>query len=312
MNFALIIFSLTVLSGIAWLVEKFVARPKRVAASKAALAEFDARMQREGVDPVKVAAERKALEERNLATPAWVDYTASFFPVLLGVFLLRSFVAEPFRIPSSSMRPTLEVGDYILVNKFIYGIRLPIVEKKIIPIGSPQRGDVVVFRAPPQPDEDFIKRVVGVPGDVVVYKDHKLTVNGEALPQVADGSYSWIEEGQRFMTAAQYKETAHPGGEPGRTYDVAQMAQAPSVADSNVRNFPHREDCEYNGDGSGFTCRVPPGNFFVMGDNRDNSLDSRYWGFVPDENLRGKAFFIWFNRDDIMSLGFKRVGSGIH
>ena len=131
--------------------------------------------------------------------PAWVEYAASFFPVLLVVFLLRSFVAEPFKIPSSSMRPTLEVGDFILVNKFAYGLRLPIVEAKFVPVGEPQRGDVVVFRYPVNPSQDFIKRVVGVGGDVVSYQDKKLTVNGQPLPQVRDGTYSYLEN-LRFET----------------------------------------------------------------------------------------------------------------
>jgi signal peptidase I len=253
-----------------------------------------------------VFAKRRAPEAPE---PWWVEYPKSFFPVLLIVFLLRSFLAEPFKIPSSSMRPTLVVGDFLLVNKFTYGIRLPIIEKKIVPLGDPQRGDVVVFRYPINPSQDFIKRVVGVGGDTVVYRDKRLTVNGQPWPQQRNGTYSWLE-GVRFETAERGIETVATG-QSGREHQMAVVPQAPSVHPANVRPFPGRENCDYNGDGSGFTCRVPPGHYFVMGDNRDNSDDSRYWGFVPDDHIRGKAFFIWFNWDDISSLAFKRIGSGI-
>ena len=199
------------------------------------------------------------------------------FPVLLVVFLLRSFVAEPFKIPSSSMRPTLEVGDFILVNKFAYGLRLPIVEAKFVAVGEPQRGDVVVFRYPVNPSQDFIKRVVGVGGDVVSYQDKKLTVNGQPLPQVRDGTYSYLEN-LRFETLDRYKETTR-NGNGTHEYMIGINPQAAPVYPQNVRPFPGRENCEYND--RGFTCKVPPGQYFMMGDNRDNSDDSRYWGFVP-------------------------------
>ena len=274
MNFALILFLLTVATGAVWALDRFVLAKARGADTPA---------------------------------PAWIEYPVSFFPVLLAVFLLRSFVAEPFKIPSSSMRPTLEVGDFILVNKFAYGLRLPIVERKIVPIGDPKRGDVVVFRYPVNPSQDFIKRVVGLPGDTVAYKDKVLSVNGKALPRRADGTYSWLE-GLRFETAERYVEQADAGGEP-HDYTIAASAQAPAVYPQNVRTFPGRDRCDYNPEG--FTCRVPDGHYFVMGDNRDFSDDSRYWGFVPDDHVRGRAFFIWFNWDDISGLAFKRVGSGI-
>jgi signal peptidase I len=276
MNFALILFLATVLAGLVALADK-----------------------------VHFARHRGA----DAREPWWIEYPKSFFPVLLIVFLLRSFIAEPFKIPSSSMRPTLEVGDFILVNKFAYGLRLPIIERKIVPLSDPLRGDVVVFRYPLNPSQDFIKRVIGVPGDTVVYRDKKLTVNGEAWPQKAEGTYSYLE-GLRFETLARFKETVD-GGQGSKEHMSAADPSMPSVSPGQVRAFPGRENCDYNPDGSGFTCKVPPGQYFVMGDNRDRSDDGRYWGFVPDDHLRGRAFFIWFNWDDISSLAFKRVGSGI-
>ncbi len=306
MNFALILFVLTLLTGVAWAVDRFALVPRRRAAARAALAEFDAQNAGRHADDA-VASERAALDERLSQPPAWVEYTASFFPVLLAVFVLRSFVAEPFKIPSSSMRPTLEVGDFILVNKFAYGIRLPIVEKKVFGTGSPRHGDIVVFRYPLDPSQDYIKRVIGLPGDVVEYRDKQLTVNGKPLPQREDGSYGWLE-GVRFEQTRRVLETADDAGTP-REYTTAQDPQKPPIFLSSVRSFPARDNCEYNE--RGFTCKVPAGHYMMMGDNRDFSDDSRYWGFVPDENLRGRAFFIWYNWDDIVSGAFKRVGHGV-
>jgi len=274
MNFALILFLLTLATGVLWAIDRVW------------------------------FAKRRAPEAPE---PAWVEYAASFFPVLLVVFVLRSFVAEPFKIPSSSMRPTLEVGDFILVNKFVYGLRLPIVEAKVVPMSEPKRGDVVVFRYPVNPSQDFIKRVVGVGGDEVVYRDKQLTVNGKPLPQKPDGTYSYVE-GLRFETTNRRTETADTGSG-RRDYEIAESPNAPPVYPQNVRPFPDRQNCDYND--RGFVCRVPAGHYFMMGDNRDNSDDSRYWGFVPDDHIRGRAFFVWFNWDDITSLAFKRVGSGI-
>jgi signal peptidase I len=274
MNFALILFLATIVTGAVALADRLVFAKQRAPGAR---------------------------------EPWWIEYPKSFFPVLLIVFLLRSFVAEPFKIPSSSMRPTLVVGDFILVNKFTYGLRLPIVEQKVIPIADPKRGDVVVFRYPVNPAQDFIKRVVGVGGDEVVYRDKKLTVNGEPLPQRSAGSYSYVE-GLRFETTERLQETADTGAGP-REYTIAQNPQAQPVYPQNVRPFPGRQNCDYNE--RGFVCRVPAGQYFMMGDNRDNSDDSRYWGFVPDDHIRGRAFFVWFNWDDISSFAFQRIGNGI-
>ena len=308
MNFALILFLLTLATGVLWLIDIVVFRKRREAALNTALATFD---QKNCESPAggteAVRTERAQLEERLLRQPAWVEYAASFFPVLLVVFMLRSFVAEPFKIPSSSMRPTLEVGDFILVNKFIYGLRLPIIESKIVPVSDPKRGDVVVFRYPLNPSQDFIKRVIGVGGDVVTYQDKKLSVNGNALPQVPDGTYSYLEN-MRFETLDRMLVTADSGDGP-RPFTIGVNPRAPPVNPQAVRPFPGRENCDYNE--RGFTCKVPAGQYLMMGDNRDNSDDSRYWGFVPDDHIRGKAFFIWWNWDDLSNLAFKRVGSGI-
>jgi len=274
MNFALILFLLTTLTGVIWLLDRAVLAPRR---------------------------------KPEAPEPGWVEYSKSFFPVLLIVFLLRSFLAEPFKIPSSSMRPTLEVGDFILVNKFIYGLRVPIIEKKIVPIGDPRRGDVVVFRYPLNPSQDFIKRVIGVGGDVVEYRDKQVFVNGKPWPQSRDGTYSYLE-GLRFETVDRNVELTD--GDAAKAHTIGISPQAAAVYPQNVRSFPGKENCDYNE--HGFKCTVPAGHYWMMGDNRDNSDDSRYWGFVPDDHLRGRAFFIWFNWEDISSLAFKRVGSGIH
>ena len=306
MNFALLLFVLTAVTGVVWTFDRLMLAGRRQARARAALADLDARQRAAGRTGEAGLAERTSIEAEALREPGWVEYSKAFFPVLLVVFLLRSFLAEPFKIPSSSMRPTLEVGDFILVNKFVYGIRLPILEKKIVPLSDPQHGDVVVFRYPLNPSQDYIKRVVGVGGDTVEYRDKHITVNGKAWPQVADGTYSYLE-GLRFETLERAVERTD--GLDERAHTVAANPQLPAVFPQNVRSFPNRDNCDYND--RGFVCKVPAGHYLMMGDNRDNSDDSRYWGFVPDDHIRGKAFFIWFNWDDIASFAFKRVGSGI-
>lgn len=203
--------------------------------------------------------------------PVLVEYARSFFPVLLIVLLFRSFLAEPFRIPTGSMMPTLLVGDFILVNKFAYGIRLPVLDKKIIDIGEPERGDVVVFRYPKNPQEDYIKRVIGKPGDEVSYRNKRLYINGKEMPQESHGPYAGTDQESRDL--------------------VRRNAES---LQENLETVQHRI-IAIPGEqvGMDFTVTVPAGHYFVMGDNRDRSSDSRFWGFVPEQNLVGKAFVIW-------------------
>lgn len=295
MNFALILFVLVVITGIAWVADKLVFQRQRQAAASAALAEFDARAQVQaqyggGGD---IGAARLQLAEEKLRQPWWLEYTASFFPVIAAVFLLRSFVVEPFKIPSGSMIPTLQIGDFILVNKYTYGIRLPIVNKKVVALNEPQRGDVMVFRYPKDESMDYIKRVIGVPGDVVTYSNKRLTVNGQPATYAPQADYL---DGERLTYSKQYQETLG-----NVSHNILNDADRPAYV-SGPDDFPFRENCTYNQ--TGFTCKVPAGHYFMMGDNRDNSADSRYWGFVPDKNIVGKAFFIWMNLGDL-----KRIGS---
>jgi len=219
--------------------------------------------------------------------PILVEYSRSFFPVILLVLLIRSFVAEPFRIPSGSMMPTLLVGDFILVNKYAYGIRLPVINRKVIELGTPQRGDVVVFRYPENPRIDYIKRVVGLPGDHIAYRNKTLYINGAVAPQESIGRYQGIGGGS-VMTGAEQKREVLDGLE----HEMLVDHRAPT----------------YN-----YEWQVPAGQYFVMGDNRDNSRDSRYWGMVPDENLVGRAFFIWMNWDSATDgiVAWDRIGNHV-
>jgi signal peptidase I len=296
-NFALILFVAMVITGIIWCLDVFVLAKKRRAAADAALAAYDARMSKATADGIKLDnGNRAAIEAAMLRQPTWVEYSGSFFPVIALVFVLRSFLWEPFKIPSSSMVPTLLVGDLILVNKYDYGIRLPIVNKKIIEVGNPQRGDVMVFKYPKDPSQDYIKRVIGVPGDKITYENKRLTVNGKPVDYRPLDDYL---DDERPVYHKQFEEML-----PNAPHRILTMEGRRTLDLGAVDNFPHRENCDYSYDK--FTCIVPEGNYFMMGDNRDNSADSRYWGFVPDQNIVGKAILIWMNFSNP-----KRVG-GIH
>ncbi|MCW4152839.1 signal peptidase I [Halomonas sp. 18H] len=253
MDFALLLVIAVAVTGVIWLLDAIWWRP--------------ARRQRLAASAESGELDEKTIEEREkaLKDPWPVDYARSFFPVLLVVLLLRSFLVEPFQIPSGSMRPTLAVGDFILVNKFTYGLRLPVLNTKVVELGEPERGDVMVFRFPKETGVNFIKRVVGLPGDRIRYEGKQLFVNGDAVPK-------------------ELLETA-PQGAP---QELLLQEQLGEVA-HQIYNNPEDPGPQMRG------VEVPEGHYFVMGDNRDHSNDSRYWGFVPEENVVGEAFAVWMH-----------------
>ena len=233
MNFALILVTLSAISGVIYLLDLVYFEKKRQKTDK---------------------------------IPKIIEYARSFFPIFIMVLFVRSFLIEPFRIPSGSLEPTLLVGDFVAVNKFAYGLRLPVWEKKIIPISTPKPGDVTVFRWPPDPSFDYIKRVIGVPGDHIEYHDKKLTINGKPIPQ----------------TFIKYTTDESSGNPVAQYEEIINGVKHPIFIRKDVNAF-------------NFEIDVPPGSYFMMGDNRDDSADSRYWGFVSDEYLRGKAFLVWMS-----------------
>lgn len=273
-NLELILVIGTLITGIVVLLDKLVFAEKR---RKRILNEtYDAKF----VDGDSSKAQREYKE------PWYIDYSRSFFPVLLIVLILRSFIAEPFRIPSGSMMPTLLHGDFILVNKFTYGLRLPVLHNKVWANNLPQRGEVIVFRYPKNPSLDYIKRVIGLPGDRLEYRDKIVYVNGEAMKQVDLGTY--IGKGRDSIMSGSNKK---------------QENLTPIKHDMLINDRRLSIDSAWT---------IPDGHYFVMGDNRDNSNDSRVWGMVPEQNLVGKAFMIWMNWD--ISEGqfdFRRIGKTI-
>ena len=293
-NFSLLLFLAAVVTGVYWLAERFYFLPQRykaVEALDAATARRHEELAKMGI--TKVDTDTGEAKIRLIMQPWWLDWTAGLFPVIIVVFLLRSFLFEPFKIPSGSMIPTLLINDLILVNKFHYGVRLPVINLKVLGNNSPQRGDVMVFRYPPKPSLDYIKRVVGVPGDEVAYLNKKLTINGNPLIKTALPDF-FDEDTMRY--SKQFEETTG-----AKKYRLLNDDDRPAFI-PGTEDFPNKQNCRYSNEG--VVCKVPEGHYFMMGDNRDNSLDSRYWGFVPEKNIVGKAFFVWMNFGN-----FKRIGS---
>jgi signal peptidase I len=301
MNFALLMLVLLVVTGGVWLLDHFYLRRRRDAAVHAALEQAAGQLRPKPGDSqaTQEAMKEAALREIQQSVgkePWWVEYSKSFFPVILVVFLLRSFLVEPFKIPSGSMIPTLLVGDFILVNKYTYGIRLPVANLKVLEVNEPKRGEVMVFRYPENPSLDYIKRVVGVPGDKVAYINKQLSINGQPVPMVPVSDYPYADAGLNYAPTKEYREDLS-----GHQHAILINPDSVPVQLATVRQFPHREECEYNE--QGFICTVPEGHYFLMGDNRDSSSDSRYWGFVPERNIVGKAFMIWWNFSDLGRIG---------
>ncbi|MDR2876717.1 MAG: signal peptidase I [Chromatiales bacterium] len=258
-------------TGVIWAVDHWRLRPRRELAAAQLL-----KAEGEGADPARLAALRKQ--------PVLVEYARSFFPIILAVLALRSFVLEPFRIPSGSMMPTLLAGDFIVVNKFSYGLRLPVTDTKILSVGSPQRGDIMVFRYPGDPSVDYIKRVIGLPGDRIRYENKTLYINGEKAEQQYLGEYTGVGAGLGMSGASLRTE------------------QLGDVKHEILVQTRHRiAEGEWI---------VPDGFYFAMGDNRDNSNDSRFWGAVPESNLVGRAFMIWMSWDSASSsVNWSRIGT---
>jgi signal peptidase I len=302
-NFALLMFMATVVTGIYWLAEQFYFLPQRKAAAEALQAQADKRtaeLNAQGITQTDVNVTEA--KERLYMQPWWLDWTAGLFPVIAVVFVLRSFLFEPFKIPSGSMIPTLHVGDLILVNKFHYGVRLPVLNTKLTDGNPVQRGDVMVFRYPPKPSLDYIKRVVGVPGDEVAYLNKQLTINGQPVTKAPRADF-FEQDSMRYIT--QFEEKLPVGSKPSemkdmRIHNLLNDKDRPSFI-PGADDFAFKENCHYTVEG--VTCKVPAGHYFMMGDNRDNSLDSRYWGFVPEKNIVGKAFFVWMNFGSLSRIG---------
>jgi len=275
LDFPTIMVVATFATGIIWLLDERLWRPKREEKME------ELRQSYAGADKEEVISQAEK-------EPVIVEYAKSFFPVILIVLVLRSFLFEPFRIPSGSMIPTLKVGDFILVNKFNYGVRLPVLDWKIFDVGEPERGDVVVFRFPKDPAVDYIKRVVGLPGDRIAYRAKNIYVNGERLENSMIGPYTETKDGMPLPGANKLMEKVNASF----SHEILIDSTRPS----------------YNGEWI-----VPEGNYFVMGDNRDNSNDSRYWGTVPEENLVGQAFMIWMNWNyDDGGVEWGRIGDSIN
>lgn len=263
----------TLVTGLVWLLDRYYLRVRRTARTATAVSS-GARVE---------TASGKDARERD---PWFIELCISFFPILLIVLVLRSFIAEPFRIPSGSMMPTLLHGDFILVNKFSYGVRLPVLHTKILDTGAPQRGDVAVFRFPSDPSADYIKRIIGLPGDFIEYRNKTIYINHRPMQLVETGVYHGDGANSVMNGIPMYSE------------DLQVVEHGVLIRDPK-RNRPIAE-------------QVPEDHYFVMGDNRDHSSDSRSWGFVPEKNLVGRAFLVWMNWDyDAKNFDFERIGNKI-
>jgi signal peptidase I len=291
MWFGMLLTVLFLITGLAWLADKFYFAPQRQKNAEAIFDKAKASGQG-GYD----AAVRDAL-----ARPAWLEYTAGLFGVIALVFVLRSFIVEPFRIPSGSMLPNLYVGDFILVNKYTYGLRLPIGNQTIVPMNSPKKGDVVVFQFPPDKSQSYIKRVVGAPGDVVRYENKVLTVNGQTYQQmpksgdIPEAEYPTYANTNKPVLGVIMTKSLEEGAVP---HDILTIEKQPAINPNGLTEYPFSKStsaCTYFPNNTGMECTVPAGQYLMMGDNRDNSTDGRYWGFVPEANIIGKAYFVWMN-----------------
>jgi signal peptidase I len=303
-SFAFLMLMATIVTGLYWLAEQFYFLPQRRQAAERL--EMDAVNRRAELDKLGITkndVDVTQAKERLIMQPWWLDWTAGLFPVIAVVFVLRSFLFEPFKIPSGSMIPTLWVGDLILVNKFHYGVRLPVINLKITDGNPVERGDVMVFRYPPKPNLDYIKRVIGLPGDEIAYLNKQLTINGQPVPKTPLPDF-FEEDSLRYIK--QFEERIPLGDKPEASVTSVRLHRLLNDADRpafvpGADEFMYKDNCRYTVEG--VTCKVPAGHYFMMGDNRDNSLDSRYWGFVPEKNIVGKAFFVWMNFGNLKRIG---------
>jgi signal peptidase I len=264
-DFSFILVAATLLTGVIWGIDTWLLKPQRVAAAAA-----------------------RGVAAQDVREPIVVEYARSFFPVILIVLLIRSFLFEPFRIPSDSMMPTLLDGDFIFVNKYAYGLRLPVVNNKIVAVGEPHRGDVIVFRLPSDPSTNYIKRLIGLPGDHIAVRDDQLYVNGEKIVVQLNGLYQGVgQSGARNSNSRLGTER------------LGEVEHQVLYQDRQPRDYDQV---------------VPEGHYFFMGDNRDNSRDSRFpeVGFVPERNLVGRAVRIWLNWDWPDAPQWSRIGDPIH
>lgn len=261
-DFELLLALAFVITAAAWIYDRVCFYPKR----KAILSELSEEA---------LAAMPKQAKEKLANTPKWLTEIKSYFVIVLIIFGVRSFVVEPFQIPSGSMLPTLEIGDFILVNKFDYGIRLPVFNTTIIPTTKPKRGDVIVFKYPKDPSQNYIKRLVGLPGDVISYHNKRLVINGQIIGEQFEAELPPTKKSQN-MAVALYNE---------------------DLSGVNHKIYKAFTDNNLEGDWV-----VPEGHYFGMGDNRDNSSDSRVWGYIPEENMKGRAFYVWMHWEKLLSI----------